>query len=257
MKMSKWNKVMFAIFLTGIPLGLIGTWIFKSQNWAQAMPLAEHPMAGFLAMGYLIFITLWAFVVLVFLGRLIFSTQFRETVLKMLLFMKNRDEREELISQKAAQSSYLFTMGVVVVMLLITTENVLIPTSGNTFHIKTSVTTGDDGEVIKNTGSSNMQFHAPGVRIFSDTNHSSKGQWMIFMGNEELPEVKKEKSADVDEVGVEYESIRTEDGKVVKRKTHHYTIGADSLGHKFYLTLILLSQLGSYFYFARRAEKAV
>lgn len=64
---------------------------------------------------------LWIFSLLVFLGRLCLSEEYRSLCFSRLAGIQERDEREELIVGRAAKSSFLFTLAAILVLFFIST----------------------------------------------------------------------------------------------------------------------------------------
>ncbi|VBB07124.1 Hypothetical protein LUCI_2368 [Lucifera butyrica] len=110
--MKKLDSLLLKVFLYGLPLIIVlavFSYLHDSGIIASAYSYLEHlyNFAGFM-------FALWM-LLSVYLGiRLMFSGTFREKVLTRITFIKERDEREVMLTGKAAKTTMLTTLAILI-----------------------------------------------------------------------------------------------------------------------------------------------
>lgn len=109
--MKKSDSVLSKVFLYGLPLVVL---LAAFCHFLDTGSASHHGMLG--RINALCGLTLSVWMALtVYLGlRLIVSAPFREQVLTRLAFMRERDEREAMITGKAARATFLTSLAVLV-----------------------------------------------------------------------------------------------------------------------------------------------
>lgn len=109
---AKWfHKVVISYLLYGAPLFIpYCAWILLSK--------AQPPESGILGfINVLSFIWVWS--ILYFFLSLVFYSGFRETLMGRIAGFKERDEREELATAKAARHTFLLMLAIQTVLLVL------------------------------------------------------------------------------------------------------------------------------------------
>ncbi|MBP2652474.1 MAG: hypothetical protein H6Q73_43 [Firmicutes bacterium] len=110
--MKKIDSALLKFFIYGLPL-IILLAIFSYSYDLQAFP----PTSDYLITLYNfagIMLALWMLLSIYLCARLMFSGSFREKVLTRLTFIKERDEREVMFTGKAAKTSMLTTLAILI-----------------------------------------------------------------------------------------------------------------------------------------------
>src|SRR5688572_13049051 len=103
--------------------------VLLTMLWShfQSEPTILQSGSGFTRVMWEIFswnLMLWFVLLFVFLLSLIFYPAARESTLKRLANIKERDERESLITGRAARKTYLSTLSLLIFLFFISTLNV-------------------------------------------------------------------------------------------------------------------------------------
>ncbi|MBI3288765.1 MAG: hypothetical protein HYZ74_04525 [Elusimicrobia bacterium] len=94
--------VLTALFSLSVPM-LLGLFLANLTPGAARAMEAVAPVWGWM-------MALWSASALYFLGCMAFSTGFRERLLTRIAGLNERDEREEIVTAKAARAVYLVTL---------------------------------------------------------------------------------------------------------------------------------------------------
>ncbi len=106
--MKTLNRIVMSYFIIALPVILVAFMIWPqiaATESAVGSPLLEW---GNALSGYLF--AFWIATALYTVVCLVFSSRFREQLLKRIAFVKERDEREELIVRRAARNAFLFNI---------------------------------------------------------------------------------------------------------------------------------------------------
>ncbi len=114
--MKKVDSILLKVFLYGLPgvVVLAVVSYFFLEN-------AVHPSAGakmLNAFSGLVF-AVWLVLCLYVCVRLLVSEQFRDKVLAKLTFMKERDEREVVLTGRAARTTFLTSLAILIFLLFL------------------------------------------------------------------------------------------------------------------------------------------
>lgn len=119
--MNRLDSVILKLFLYGLPL-VIGLGVLAAaQGWRSAAEGGSavqnsyhfsNPLLG-LVFG------LWLLLAVYLLVRLLVSGEFRDKVLSRLTFIRERDEREAMLTGKAAKTTMLTTLAVLLVLFFL------------------------------------------------------------------------------------------------------------------------------------------
>ncbi|MDT8903630.1 hypothetical protein [Anaeroselena agilis] len=119
--MNRLDSVILKLLLYGLPL-IVGLAVLAAaQGWRYidaAGRVTEAPFHYSNPVIGLIF-GLWLLLAVYLLIRLVASGEFREKVLSRLTFIRERDEREALLTGKAAKTTMLTTLAVLLVLFFL------------------------------------------------------------------------------------------------------------------------------------------
>lgn len=109
--MKRFDSALLKTFLCGLPV-LVGAALF------------DHLLDGRLAAGYLktiynvngFLLAAWMLLAVYLSVRLVLSAGFRDRVLARLTFMKERDEREELLTGRATKTTLMTSLAVLILL---------------------------------------------------------------------------------------------------------------------------------------------
>jgi hypothetical protein len=110
--MKRWDSILLRVFLSGLPLVIIlgifsyfyGMDIFKGP---QGLVKLLYNCAG------LVF-AIWMLLAIYLCVRLLLSSSFRNTVLAKLTFIRERDEREVMLTGKATKTTFLTSLAILI-----------------------------------------------------------------------------------------------------------------------------------------------
>jgi len=112
--MKKMDSILLKIFLYGLPLIVLLAIFSYSYNAETSVSAANYVTMIYNFAG--IMFATWM-LLSIYLGiRLIFSETFREKVLTKLTFIKERDEREVMLTGKAAKKTMLTTLAILILL---------------------------------------------------------------------------------------------------------------------------------------------
>lgn len=111
---SKAHKVLFDSFLYLSPIGILMLIFVHFEAYGE---IKEKVLGQFLEIAFIY----WFLCTIYILFAIIFNKNFRESIFTKLAGIKERDEREEIIVGKAMKSSFLFTLGLLVLLLAFST----------------------------------------------------------------------------------------------------------------------------------------
>lgn len=116
--MNKFIRILqgYLIFALPFVIGVMGWAAFLGSD---TLPAGSSPAAKFLWETLSTVLILWFVALFVFVTMLAASQTVREATLKRLANVRDRDEREEQITGRAARSSYLSTIGLLVFLIFI------------------------------------------------------------------------------------------------------------------------------------------
>jgi len=115
--MKRFDTVLLKIFLFGIPLiaGLgILAYLYSNGMLKQAGGFIEY-MNGFAGL----LIAAWMALSLYLSIRLVVSGPFRDKVMSRITFIRERDERESMLTGKAAKTAFLTTLSLLVLLFFL------------------------------------------------------------------------------------------------------------------------------------------
>ena len=145
--MTRLDSVILKLLLYGLPL-VVGLGVLAAaQGWRYidaAGRVTEAPFHYNNPVIGLVF-GLWLLLAVYLLARLLVSGEFREKVLSRLTFIRERDEREAMLTGKAAKTTMLTTLAVLLVLFFLSCLRVSVSDlpSGQTLDGKTkSLTIG-------------------------------------------------------------------------------------------------------------------
>ncbi len=111
--MKRYDSVLLRVFLWGIPVIAIMAFSAGYGDWKSADP------AGWLNLlnrGFGIILALWMGLALFLSLRLTLSEPLRDAVLTRLTFIRERDEREELLTGRATKATFLMSLAVLILL---------------------------------------------------------------------------------------------------------------------------------------------
>jgi len=112
--MKRVDSILLRIFLYGLPLIVLLAIFSYSYNVETSVSAASYVTMIYNFAG--IMFAIWM-LLSIYLGiRLIFSESFREKVLTKLTFIKERDEREVMLTGKAAKKTMLTTLAILILL---------------------------------------------------------------------------------------------------------------------------------------------
>ncbi len=102
------DSILFKIFSIGLPVISLIAWWASSLEGPNENGL--YNLAGFALMFYCV-------ISMIFFVRVILSKPLREEVLKKILFFKERDEREKILTAEASKSTFFASLAILFVVL--------------------------------------------------------------------------------------------------------------------------------------------
>ena len=129
---------------------------------------------------------LWFAVLIGFLVALIFSSDAREATLSRLANIKDRDEREKYITGKAAQSAYLSTLSIMILVLSLRVSN--LPADAQADGKTKAVSIGINLSLTDETpaageGQNQAVFESKGIPVSKTAIIFVLLSWQLFMFN--------------------------------------------------------------------------
>lgn len=110
--MKKFDAIMLKVFLAGLPV-LLAYAVFAYAYGPDVAAQAGGLITWLYNFGGLVFGS-WMAVSLYLSGRLLLSGPFREKVLTRLTFIKERDEREAMLTGRAAKATMLTSLAILI-----------------------------------------------------------------------------------------------------------------------------------------------
>ncbi|HWQ62042.1 MAG TPA: hypothetical protein VN521_07000 [Negativicutes bacterium] len=115
--MNRFDTVILKVFLGGIPV-VVGLCVLAAANgWGTSPAASSGEQAANSIVGLLC--GTWLVISLYLLARLLISGAFREKVLSRLTFIRERDEREAILTGKAAKTTMLTTLAILLVLFFL------------------------------------------------------------------------------------------------------------------------------------------
>lgn len=111
-------KLFQGVLIYSTPLALLV--LLDGQLWPSFIPLGAIGNGFINTVSGILFI-FWILSLLVFLTRILWSAEYRGSCFTNLAGIRERDEREELIVGRAAKSSFLFMLSVLLILFFIST----------------------------------------------------------------------------------------------------------------------------------------
>lgn len=113
--MKRFDSFLLKIFLYGLPAAIILAafthfYGLGTENQANAYLTLLNDITGFIC-------AIWMTLSLYLSFRLIVSSPFRDQVLAKLTFIRERDERESILTGQAARTTFLTTLAVLILLL--------------------------------------------------------------------------------------------------------------------------------------------
>jgi hypothetical protein len=115
--MKRLDPVILKVFLYGLPLVIFCGVFAASYGWQSAAAAGGLVQALYNLSG-LVF-GVWLLLAACLLARLLVSGEFRERVLSKITFIRERDEREAMLTGKAAKTTMLTTLAVLLVLFFL------------------------------------------------------------------------------------------------------------------------------------------
>jgi hypothetical protein len=110
--MKKWESILLKGFLYGLPILVVYAVFSYSIDWKN-VPQSDNFLRTLYDLGGLI-LGVWMILAVSLSLRLIFSGTFREATLAKLTLIKERDERESFLTGKAAKSTMLASIAILI-----------------------------------------------------------------------------------------------------------------------------------------------
>ncbi len=111
--MKRYDSVLLRVFLWGIPAIAVLAFSASQGDWTSADP------AGWLHLlnrGFGIILALWMGLSLFLSLRMILSEPLRDAVLTRLTFIRERDEREALLTGRATKATFLMSLAILILL---------------------------------------------------------------------------------------------------------------------------------------------
>lgn len=122
--MNKTLKLLQNYLLLSFPFVLIPIAISQGYLFSPAILNSNNILLKIITNGLVINLMLWILALAAYLLLLLLSTEVRNKTLARLANLKERDEREEYITGKAARATYLATLSLTLFLLFISMLNV-------------------------------------------------------------------------------------------------------------------------------------
>ncbi len=111
--MKRYDSVLLRVFLWGIPAIAILAFLTGFGDWKSADPAGWRHLFN---RGFGIILALWMGLALFLSLRLILSEPLRDAVLARLTFIRERDEREALLTGRATKATFLMSLAVLILL---------------------------------------------------------------------------------------------------------------------------------------------
>lgn len=111
--MKRYDSVLLRVFLWGIPAIAILAFLAGYGDWTSADPAGWQHL---LNKGFGIILALWMGLALFLSLRLILSESLRDAVLARLTFIRERDERETILTGRATKATFLMSLAVLILL---------------------------------------------------------------------------------------------------------------------------------------------
>lgn len=113
--MKRFDSILQKTFLFGLPI-VIGLAFFAAAYNAGKIDHSMQLFVQFYNLCGFVFV-LWMILTLSLVFRLVVSADFRESVLMRITFIRERDEREEMLTGQAAKTTFLLSIAVLLFFL--------------------------------------------------------------------------------------------------------------------------------------------
>ena len=110
--MKKWESILLKGFLYGLPILVVYAVFSYSVDWKN-VPQSDNVLRMLYDLGGLI-LGVWMILAVSLSLRLIFSGNFREATLSKLTLIKEQDERESFLTGRAAKSTMLASIAILI-----------------------------------------------------------------------------------------------------------------------------------------------
>ncbi len=110
--MKKWESILLKGFLYGLPILVVYAVFSYSIDWKN-VPQSDNFLRTLYDLGGLI-LGVWMILAVSLSLRLLFSGTFREATLAKLTLIKERDERESFLTGRAAKSTMLASIAILI-----------------------------------------------------------------------------------------------------------------------------------------------
>lgn len=113
--MKRYDSILLRVFLYGLPVVAVLAFLADRYDWMRADQTAGY--ANLLNGAFGIMLAFWMGLALYLCVRLVVSESFREKVLVRLTFIRERDEREALLTGRATKAAFLMSLAVLIFLL--------------------------------------------------------------------------------------------------------------------------------------------
>src|SRR5665213_771778 len=121
--MKKFDRIALLMFLIGLPIATVAAIIDGFIDYTSATTHADFRTSNLAACIGLIF-ALWMTNAVYVSVKLIFSKTFRTAALTRLTFLRERDEREVLLTGRATRNSFLLTLSILIFLFSLSILNI-------------------------------------------------------------------------------------------------------------------------------------
>ncbi len=168
--MKRRDSILFRFFLYGLPVVAVLALLAQRYDWMSAGPAAGH--SNILNNAFGLMFAFWIGLALYLCFRLMVSESFREQVLARITFIRERDERESQLTGKAAKTTFLMSLAILIFLLCLSCLQVSVyrVPGDKAIHGKTGmVTLGLGFNVFEDEGKKNPGLAVQRQNIFSYT----------------------------------------------------------------------------------------